>query len=47
MPAAFALSRFTSLGQYSITVAVAAAMALCIMLYPLYLLKGRWLRVKL
>ena len=46
LPLAFALSHWTSLGQYGIPVAITFAMVLRIAIYFPYFFKGRWLRVK-
>ena len=46
LPLAFALSRWTSLGQYGIPVAITTAMVVRTILYFSYYYPGRWLRVK-
>ena len=46
VPAAFALSRFTPLGEIGIPVAIALAMLMRLALYAAYFMTGRWLRVQ-
>ena len=46
IPAAFALSRYTPLGQYGVSIATAAAMFLRLGLYLVYFVRGRWLRAE-
>ena len=46
IPAAYALSQWTVLGQYGIAIATAGAMTVRFLLYAIYFVHGRWLRVK-
>ena len=46
LPLAFALSHWTSLGQYGIPLAITIAMIFRMFLYFPYFLRGRWLRIK-
>ena len=46
LPLAFALSRWTGMGQYGIPVAITVAMFSRILLYIPYYIRGRWLQAK-